>query len=83
MQVTVKLFGALRQYLPTGSGFNDCVLTTAEKPMLDEVLGMLSIPERKAYLVIVNDKKLNRTAYDSTQIQENDEIVLLPPIKGG
>jgi sulfur carrier protein ThiS len=51
--------------------------------MLEDVLGMLSIPERKAYLVIVNDEKLNRKDYNSTQIQENDEIVLLPPIKGG
>jgi sulfur carrier protein ThiS len=83
MQVTVKLFGALRQYLPAGSGFNSCRLTTAENPMLEDVLGMLSIPERKAYLVIVNDEKLNREDYNSTQIQENDEIVLLPPIKGG
>ena len=83
MQVTVKLFGALRQYLPAGSGFNSCELTTSENPMLEDVLGMLSIPERKAYLVIVNDIKLNREDYVSTQVQENDEIVLLPPIKGG
>jgi len=83
MQVTVKLFGALRQYLPAGSGFNSCELKTSENPMLEDVLGMLSIPERKAYLVIVNDIKLNREDYVSTQIQENDEIALLPPIKGG
>ena len=83
MQVTVKLFGALRQYLPAGSGFNSCQLTTTENPMLEDVLGMLTIPERKAYLVIVNDEKLNREDYASTQILENDEIVLLPPIKGG
>ena len=83
MQVTVKLFGALRQYLPAGSGFNTCQLTIAQNPILTDVLGMLPIPERKAYLVIVNDKKLNREDYASTQIQENDEIVLLPPIKGG
>ena len=83
MQVTVKLFGALRQYLPAASGFNSCELKTSENPMLEDVLGMLSIPERKAYLVIVNDIKLNREDYISTQVQENDEIVLLPPIKGG
>ena len=83
MQVTVKLFGALRQYLPAGSGFNSCQLAVTESPMLEDVLGMLAIPERKAYLVIVNDEKINREDYASTQIQENDEIVLLPPIKGG
>jgi len=83
MQVTVKLFGALRQYLPAGSSFNSCQLTTTANPMLEDVLGMLTIPEHKAYLVIINDEKINREDYASIQVQENDEIVLLPPIKGG
>jgi len=51
--------------------------------MLDQVLGMIPIPEHKAYLVIVNDEKINREDYTSTRVQESDEIVLLPPIKGG
>ena len=51
--------------------------------MLENVLAMLSIPESKAYLVIINDKKINRKDYASIQVKENDEIVLLPPIKGG
>ena len=51
--------------------------------MLEDVLGMLTIPEHKAYLVIVNDEKINREDYASIQVRENDEIVLLPPIKGG
>ena len=83
MQVTVKLFGALRQFLPAGSGFNSCQLTTTANSMLEDVLGILTIPEHKAYLVIVNDEKINREDYASIQVRENDEIVLLPPIKGG
>ena len=83
MQVNIKLFGALRQYLPAGSGFNSCQLTTAEHPFLTEVLAMLPIPDRKAYLVILNDEKINHQDYASTQVKENDEVVLLPPIKGG
>jgi sulfur carrier protein ThiS len=83
MQVTVKLFGTLRQYLPAGSGFNSCELTTAERPMLNQLLQMLPIPDHKAYLVILNDEKINKQEYASTQIEETDEVVLLPPIKGG
>ena len=83
MQVSVKLFGALRQYLPAGSSFNSCQLTVATDTMLEDVLGQLPIPEQKTYLVIVNDEKVNRQDYASTQVSENDEIVLLPPIKGG
>ncbi|MCZ6722877.1 MAG: MoaD/ThiS family protein [Gammaproteobacteria bacterium] len=83
MQVTVKLFGALRQYLPAGSSFNSCELTTAERSMLDQLLQMLPIPDHKAYLVILNDEKINKQEYASTRVEENDEVVLLPPIKGG
>ena len=83
MQVNVKLFGALREYLPAGSGFNSCQLTTTELPLLNEVLAMLPIPDGKAYLVILNDEKINQQEYTSTQLNENDEVVLLPPIKGG
>ena len=83
MQVSVKLFGALREYLPAGSSFNSCQLTIAANTMLEDILGQLPIPEQKAYLVIINDEKINRENYASTQINENDEIVLLPPIKGG
>jgi molybdopterin converting factor small subunit len=83
MQITIKLFGALRQYLPAGSSFNSCRVTTTANSMLEEVLGMIPIPEHKAYLVIVNDEKINREDYTSTRVQESDEIVLLPPIKGG
>jgi molybdopterin converting factor small subunit len=83
MQVNVKLFGALREYLPAGSGFNSCELTTGKGPMLSEVLQLLPIPDRKAYLVILNNEKINKQDYESTRLKENDEVVLLPPIKGG
>ena len=83
MQVTVKLFGGLRQFLPAGSSFNSCQLTIPSEPTLDDVLALLPIPEQKAYLVIINDEKINTTDYSSTEIHEGDEIVLLPPIKGG
>lgn len=83
MPVTVKLFGALREFLPAGSGFNSCQLSIAPGQLLGEVLSQLPIPGHKPYLVIVNDEKINSQDYASIQIRENDEIVLLPPIKGG
>ncbi len=83
MQVTVKLFGALREFLPPGSGFNRCQMGITSGQLLGDLLGQLPIPERKPYLVIVNDEKINSQDYASMKIHENDEIVLLPPIKGG
>ena len=83
MQIVIKLFGALRQYLPVGSRFNSCTLTVNNDARLTDVLSQLSIPEAKAYMVLLNDVKLDKQLYAETIISAADEIVLLPPIKGG
>lgn len=83
MQVSVKLFGALREFLPAGSGFNNCTLTVPEQAMLSDVLAQLNIPAGKQYLVIINDERLDEKTLAETSISETDQIVLIPPIKGG
>ena len=83
MQVSVKLFGALRQFLPPGSDFNSCRLSVDEGARLTDVLQQLSIPDEKRYLVLLNDSKLDKDQYAETEISASDDIVLLPPIKGG
>ena len=83
MKVTVKLFGALREYLPTGSSFSSCELNLIENATIADLLGKLPLPENKAFLIIHNDEKVNSDAFATTEIEDRDEIVLLPPIKGG
>lgn len=83
MQVSVKLFGALRQFLPAGSDFNSCRLTVDEGARITDVLQQLPIPHDKRYIVLLNDSKLDQQRYGETEISASDEIVLLPPIKGG
>lgn len=83
MQVTVKLFGALREFLPAGSSYNSCILALADDANLSEVLALLPIPQSKTFLVIFNDQKIDRETYAETKVSASDEIVLLPPIKGG
>jgi sulfur carrier protein ThiS len=43
----------------------------------------LPIPGDKPYLVIVNDEKVAKENYDTILIDASDDVVLLPPIKGG
>ena len=83
MQVSVKLFGALREFLPAGSSFNACTLTIGDDAKLIDLLSQLPIPSGKAYIVLLNDSKLDKHLYAETGISASDEIVLLPPIKGG
>jgi len=83
MDISVTLFGGLRHFLPAGSSFNKCSLPLAEGEHLDTLLAKLPIPADKAYIVIINDEKVAREDYPEIAVRPDDEVVLLPPIKGG
>jgi len=83
MDISVTLFGGLRHFLPAGSSFNKCKICIDEGASLEILLRQLPIPENKPYIVILNDEKVSRENYADILIQEKDDIVLLPPIKGG
>ena len=83
MDISVTLFGGLRHFLPAGSSFNKCSLKIDEGSRLDALLKLLPIPTEKRYIVIINDEKVSREDYPEITINSNDEVILLPPIKGG
>ena len=83
MAIEVTLFGGLRHFLPPGSSFNKCKLSVDEGSTLDALLQQIPIPADKPYLVMFNDMKMNPDQYAGTPITQEDDIVLLPPIKGG
>ena len=83
MEISVTLFGGLRHFLPAGSSFNKCKISIDDGASLETLLRSIPIPADKPYLVILNDEKVLREAYAETIIQADDDIVLLPPIKGG
>ncbi len=83
MKVTVTLFGALRHFLPANSGFNKCDIEVDEGASLRQLLAQIPIPDGKPYLVMHNDTRIAPEQYEEIEIQSTDEVVLLPPIKGG
>ena len=83
MEISVTLFGGLRHFLPAGSSFNKCTLKLDEGGRLADLLAQLPIPADKKFIVILNDEKVAREQYAETIIGSDDDVVLLPPIKGG
>ena len=83
MDISVKLFGGLRHFLPAGSGFNSCVISLDAGSSLDTLLEKVPVPREQAYMVLLNDTKISEEQYTETVIQDGDDLVLLPPIKGG
>jgi sulfur carrier protein ThiS len=83
MDISVTLFGGLRYFLPAGSSFNKCKIGIDQGDSLESLLKQIPIPEARPYIVILNDERVARESYAAITIEADDEVVLLPPIKGG
>lgn len=83
MDISVTLFGGLRHFLPAGSSFNKCKIDLDEGSSLAALLQKIPVPSDKPYMVILNDTKVASDEFDQITIQDDDQVVLLPPIKGG
>lgn len=83
MQVTVKVFGKLRHYMPAGNSAGNYPLNFNSGETLEQLLRKLPLPEDRPYLVLHNDNKIDSTEFSSTSINENDDIMVFAPVKGG
>ncbi len=83
MKISITLFGGLRQYLPAGSGYNNCDIEVDEGVSLQTLLAKIPIPDGKPFLVMHNDTRITPEQYAELNIASDDQVVLLPPIKGG
>ncbi|MFT5658183.1 MAG: thiamine biosynthesis protein ThiS [Gammaproteobacteria bacterium] len=83
MQITVKLFGKLRHYMPVGNTTGKYPLMFDQGDTLEKLLEKMPLPQDKPFLVLHNDSKINKTDYASITVNENDDIIVLTPVKGG
>jgi len=83
MQVTVKVFGKLRHYMPAGSTTGNYQLTFDQGETLEQLLEKLPLPGGRPFLVIHNDSKIDTAQFSSIPIEESDDIIVLAPVKGG
>ena len=83
MDISVTLFGGLRHFLPAGSSFNKCKIDIDEGSTLEALLQKIPVPSDKPYMVILNDEKVASDKFSDITLKGEDEVVLLPPIKGG
>lgn len=83
MQVTVKLYATLGDYLPSGSKGNRVYIDVAENAAVDAVLGPFSLPPKLTHLVLVNGVFIPPEARAVTLLQAGDVLAVWPPIAGG
>ena len=79
MEIEVKLFGTLRNYLPRGSGQFSCEVEVNSTDTVKDVMEKLEIPAEIPKIILVNGvhSHLDRI------LKLGDVLSIFPPIAGG
>ena len=79
MEIEVKLFGTLRDYLPRGSGQFSCEVEVNSTGTVKDVMEKLEIPAEIPKIILVNGV---HSHFDRI-LKLGDVLSIFPPIAGG
>ncbi len=84
MNISLKLFASLTDYLPVESKYTNIVaLDVAEGTTIGNVIENHSLPEKWVHLVLVNGVYIYPEQRASHALVEGDVLAIWPPIAGG
>lgn len=83
MKITVRTAGLLGKYLPPGSDKNHAELEIDEGATAIDVMTRLGFPLEQSYLVSLNGTALPKAERGVRTLAENDNLAIMPPLKGG
>ncbi len=79
MEIEVKLFATLRDYLPKGSSRFSCKMEIDDHTTVEDILSRLKIPEEMPKIILLNGAHAKK---DQT-LKEGDVLSIFPPVAGG
>lgn len=84
MQVTLKLYATLADYLPAAARSEHAVrLDVSPETTIDELTAPFNLPAKLTHLVLVNGVYVAREQRGSHRLVEGDVVAIWPPIAGG
>lgn len=83
MQVTLKLFASLSQYLPAGHQNYQITLEVAEGMTVNGLLQEYHLPPKLVHLVLVNGSYIEPADRPVRALIHNDVLAVWPPVAGG
>lgn len=84
MNVTLKLFASLTDYLPAESKYTNIVaLDIAPDTTIDQLVEHYRLPPKLVHLVLVNGTYIAPEHRASRTLTEGDVLAIWPPIAGG
>lgn len=83
MNITLKLFATLGDYLPQGAKFNQITLDLPEDTTVGNVVERFSLPPKLVHLVLVNGVYIVPELRATQILSDSDVLAIWPPIAGG
>jgi molybdopterin converting factor small subunit len=81
MNIIVKLFATLREYLPSGSDKYSCTMDVKDGSTVAKIVEQLKIPKEIPLIILVNG--IQHQEKEKKVLQEGDVLSIFPPIAGG
>ncbi len=79
MEIEVKLFATLRDYLPKGSSQFSVKMKMEESSRVQDILTQLKIPEEMPKIILVNGVHGKKDQV----LKDGDVVSVFPPVAGG
>ena len=79
MEIEVKLFATLRDYLPKGSSRFSCKMEVEGSTRVEDILSRLKIPEEMPKIILINGVHGKKEHV----LKEGDVLSIFPPVAGG
>jgi molybdopterin converting factor small subunit len=79
MEIEIKLFATLREYLPKGSGRFSCKMEVEGSTRVQDILLRLKIPEQIPKIILINGVHGKK----EQTLKEGDVVSIFPPVAGG
>jgi len=84
MNITLKLFASLTDYLPAQSRYTNIVaLDIAPGTTIEQLVQQHRLPAKQVHLVLVNGTYIAPEQRASKALTEGDVLAIWPPIAGG
>ncbi len=83
MRITAKTTGLLADHLPPGASGDSAELEVPEGATPQDVMTVLGMPLDESYLVVVNDELVPKAERARRALEADDELTIMPPLRGG
>lgn len=83
MQVTLKLFATLSDYLPPGASKNTVPREVGDGVSVRELLASTGVPMEKCHLILVNGVYVAPAKAADKRLAAGDTVSVWPPVAGG